>query len=118
MPVGNVKGRSTELQLALFTAQAKSLADCQVFDQLRRLTEVRNGARQGPVNHVGRLKESGFIEIGAQEHLGVPVRVQQRLARNQAATRVPRAEQILPATDSDGSAALVAVNARDAPVAD
>src|SRR6266567_4759365 len=117
MPVRNVKGRSAELQFAFFTAQAESLADRQVFVQLRRLAELRNGTRQVPVNHVGRLNERGLIEVGTRLRPGVPVRVQQWLAQDQTAARTPRAEQILPATDSDGSAALVAVDARDAPVA-
>src|SRR5437867_2062508 len=113
MPVRHVKCRSAEFELALFTAQSESLVDCYIFVELSWLTELRDGARQVSVNHVGRLNECVFVEIGTRLRFRVPARIQQWLARNQAAACVSGAEQILPATDSDGSTALIAVDARD-----
>src|SRR6185369_7873825 len=109
MPVGKIEGGASEFQGLLFTPDVEGFADRQVFVQLHGLAKLRDGRGEVTVNHVGRLNKGVLIDIGTRRILRVPTRIQQGLARDQTAPSVAGAEEVLPATDSQRRAALVAL---------
>ena len=118
--IGDIEGRGSEFDdVLLALTEVEVLADGDVLAQLIRLIQLRNHRGHVAVGEVGRLDEGGPVQIGAVRIRRVQVGVQQRLARNIAATGRTGARQGLAATaDADGRTALITVDRRNAPVAD
>ena len=81
--------------------------------------KLRNRRGHVAVGEVSRLNEGRPVQIGAVRIRRVPVGIQQRLAGNvTAAGRAAARHGLAATTDAEGSAALVAVDARNIPVAE
>src|SRR5215510_4089240 len=119
MTIGDVERRGAKLDaVCLAFTECEALTGGDVLTQLRRLIKIRDHRRHIAICEVGRLHESGSVQVGAVRILRVEVRIQQRLSRNVVATRSARARQGLAATaDADGRPALVTMNRRNAPSA-